>query len=116
MVEQAMQAGLIPRTIAKHFLVLLRAGPNYHPLETPEEKDRHNRHLAFQKSLYESGKLLIYGPTLDAHDDLRALGIMKVESADEARALFADDPHIRAGYLVMEIVTWMADSATWRER
>src|SRR5438105_122055 len=111
-----MQAGLIPRTIAKRYLIFLGKGPNFGPLETPEKKDHHNRHLAFQKSLYESGKLLIYGPTLDARDDLRALGIMKVASAEEAQALFADDPHIRAGYLVMEIVTWMADSAAWRER
>ena len=116
MAEQAMQAGLIPATIAKHTVVILRKGPAFGPLEAPADKDRHNRHLAYQKSLYESGKLLIYGPVLDAPDDLRAFGVFRVESMDEARALMAADPHVQAGYLRAEFVTWMADSAAWRER
>jgi uncharacterized protein YciI len=116
MPESTEQAALIPSTIETCYVAFLRKGPAWRVLETPEEKEQQNRHLAFLKSLYETGIILVYGPTVDAPDDLRGLAVLKAVSPEEARRIMDNDPHVRAGHLVIDIVTWMADQRAWRER
>ncbi len=116
MPDDTEQTALIPSTIATYYMAFLRKGPAWRVLETPEEEAQQNRHLAFLRSLYEAGIILVYGPTVDAPDDLRGLAVLKAASPEEARRIMDNDPHVKAGHLVIEIVTWMADQKAWRER
>ena len=116
MSDDPHKAGLIPATIETYYLVLLHKGPTWHVLETPEELDLQNRHLAFLKSLYEAGKILAYGPTVGAPDNLRGINIVKASSAEEARTMLEQDPRFLEGHFIYEVITWMADSRAWRER
>ena len=116
MPESTEQDALIPPTIETCYVAFLRKGPAWRVLETPGEQEQQNRHLAFLKSLYEAGTILVYGPTVDAPGDLRGLAVLKAVSPEEARRIMGNDPHVKAGHLVIEVVTWMADRKAWRER
>ena len=48
-------------------------------------------HIAYWNTLFAERKILIYGPVLDPHGGF-GLGILEVESDEEAEALVAKDP------------------------
>lgn len=117
MANDPTAGGLIPATIQKYYVVFLHKGPQWSLPQTPEETELHHRHLAFNKALYEAGKILAYGPTLDpTNEDLRGMSVIKASSAEEARELLEQDPRYLAGHFRYVVVPWMADSLAWRER
>jgi len=61
---------------------------------TPEEKVIMGRHMAYAKDLFDKGKIALGGAATDG-----AVGIIvyRVETAEEARRLFDDDPAVQAG-------------------
>lgn len=106
----------IPEKPETYYLVCLRRGPTYHKMESPEDLELHNRHLAYLKSLGDAGKLLIWGPTVNGPDDLRGIAIARVSSEAEIRDLMAQDPRTQAGHFTIDVVAWMGDSEAWRPR
>lgn len=83
---------------------LLRRGPNSGK-GTKEEADRIQAgHMANIQKMAETGKLVAAGPMGD-DGDLRGIFLFKA-SLDEAKALAAEDPAIKAGSLRMDIFTW----------
>ena len=90
------------------FTLLLLLRPPSAPDLSEEELDRlQDGHLAHIASLHEAGKLVAAGPLLTGVDDpLRGIGILTV-GVDEAAALMADDPSIRAGRLEARFQTWL---------
>lgn len=94
------------RHLARQYtLVLLRLGP---ALRDDEERNERLQmaHLQHLTKLQLSGKLVLNGPTLVEHDIL-GLSIYAAE-LEEARALAEADPKVRAGYLLVEAIPWMA--------
>ena len=84
---------------------LLRKGPN-HGTGTKEEADKVQAgHMANINKMAEMGKLMAAGPMGD-DGDLRGIFVFKAASLDEAKALAAEDPAIKAGRLRMDIFTW----------
>jgi uncharacterized protein YciI len=86
-------------------LVFLRKGPT-----SREDEARNERlqleHLQHLTKLQLSGKLALNGPTLIEHD---ILGVsMYATDLEEARALAEADPKVKAGYLTVEAIPWMA--------
>ncbi len=64
-------------------------------------------HLAHQAGLAEQGLVLAAGPLVDQDDErLRGICVLSVD-ADRARALYADDPAVRAGRLTIQVATWL---------
>jgi uncharacterized protein YciI len=49
----------------------------------------------------DSGKLILAGPFAD-EGDLRGMLVFRVDSPEEAKALAAQDPAVKAGRLVLE--------------
>lgn len=88
-------------------LVLLRRPA--HPTEYDEESlDRiQAEHLSYLAGLREGGHVVTNGPVLDQPDaSLRGLTFFCTGSLDRARELAEADPAVRAGRLVVEVMTW----------
>ena len=94
------------RSLARHYtLVFLRKGPADRSDEAENERLQ-LEHLQYLTKLQVLGKLALNGPTLIEHD---ILGV-SVYAADleEAQALAEADPKVKAGYLTVEAIPWMA--------
>jgi uncharacterized protein YciI len=94
------------RHLARRYtLVFLRLGPA--PRDDEERNERlQTEHLQHLAKLQLAGKLVLNGPVLIEHD---ILGVSVYDAElEEARALAAADPKVRAGYLVVEAIPWMA--------
>jgi uncharacterized protein YciI len=86
-------------------LVFLRQGPASRD-DAAQNERLQLEHLQHLMKLQLLGKLALNGPTLVEHD---ILGV-SVYAADleEARALAEADPKVKAGYLTVEAIPWMA--------
>jgi len=103
--EPQEQYDVLPGMMVR-YLRLLKRGPIWTPEETPELERLQEAHLAYNRKLYEAGKLILNGPMLD-NGDLRGASIMRVGSLEEARTLADGDPSVQAGRLVCEVHPWM---------
>jgi uncharacterized protein YciI len=94
------------RSLARHYtLVLLRKGPAPRTDETLNERLQ-LEHLQHLTKLQLLGKLVLNGPTLVEHD---ILGVsVYATGLEEARALAEADPKVKASYLTVEAIPWMA--------
>lgn len=91
-------------------LLLFEKGPNRPETMPPGGDELHKQHLAYFGRLQAEGKVVVLGP-FGGGGDLRGAAIVKVDGADAAKAVFADDPSIKAGRLVLEpMVLWSAPS------
>lgn len=94
------------RQFARQYtLVFLRKGP-----ASREDEARNQRlqleHLQHLTKLQLAGVLVLNGPILVDHD---ILGVSVYAAAlDDARAMAEADPKVRAGYLTVEAIPWMA--------
>ncbi|WP_374686033.1 YciI family protein [Promineifilum sp.] len=89
----------------RYTLVFLRQGP------APRDDEARNErlqleHLQHLTKLQLVGKLVLNGPILVDHDIL-GVSVYAAE-LEEARALAEADPKVKAGYLVVEAIPWMA--------
>lgn len=89
----------------RYTLVFLRKGP-----ASREDEARNERlqleHLQYLTKLQLVGKLFLNGPILTEHE---ILGVSVYETElEEAIALAEADPKVKAGYLTVEAIQWMA--------
>ena len=94
------------REIASRYtLVFLRKGPASR--DDAERNERMQReHLQHLTKLQILGKLVLNGPILVEHE---ILGVsVYAANLEEARALAEADPKVKAGYLTVEAIPWMA--------
>jgi uncharacterized protein YciI len=86
------------------WLLLLKRGPirSQSRAELDQIQAAHLRHLF---TLRKRGQLILFGPVEDA-GALRGIGVLTVPARDEAEALMADDPAVRAGRLRAEVRPW----------
>ena len=87
-------------------LGLLRKGPNSGTGTKEEGEKIQAGHMANIGKMAQAGKLIAAGPMMD-DGDLRGIFLFKAASVDEAKALAAEDPAIKAGRLKLELFTWM---------
>jgi uncharacterized protein YciI len=100
------------RSLARYYtLVFLRKGPASRSDVARNERLQleHLQHLAKLQIL---GKLVLNGPTLVEHDIL-GVSVYATE-LEEARALAEADPKVKAGFLIVEAIPWMAVPGTSR--
>lgn len=94
-------------------LVLLRRPENAPDL--PEETlDRiQQEHLDYHEMLRAAGHVVTNGPVIEQPDpSLRGLTFYRTGSVAQARRLAKDDPAVRAGRLIAEIMTWYCPPGT----
>jgi uncharacterized protein YciI len=86
-------------------MVFLRKGAA--PEATAAEADKvQAEHLAYLAKLNRERKNLLYGPFTDGGDPVGLL-VLDVPDADSARTLMADDPHVKAGSVTLEVKPWL---------
>jgi len=93
----------------KYVIAFLKKGPNTDQSEE-EAKALQKAHMDNIGKLADKGKLVLAGPFLD-NGDLRGIYIFDVETIEEAEALTATDPAIKAGRLEMELHPWYGSAA-----
>ncbi len=86
-------------------MVFLRKGPN-HDAKNQDAAKTQAAHQAFLAKLNRERVNLLYGPFLD-DTDLRGIAVLDVADADAAKKLFAEDAHVKAGNLAIEVRPWM---------
>jgi len=89
----------------RYTLVFLRQGSAPQDNETSNERLQ-LEHLHHLTKLQMLGKLVLNGPTLVEHDIL-GVSVYAAE-LEEARAMAEADPKVRAGYLTVEAIPWIA--------
>ena len=94
------------RELESYAFVLLRRPADAPRLSESELDALQEQHLAYLDRLAAAGKLLAAGPFSDQEDEsLRGLCVFAT-TVDEARALVAEDPSVRAGRLEADAMTW----------
>ena len=114
----AVLAALAPASLAAatkelrvYHASLLRSGPNDAKVTGPERARLRAQHLAYRRSLYEAGDLLMYGP-IDTSPDptLRGMSIFRGDKpVEEIRRLVEADPYVKAGIMVGEVIVWLSE-------
>ena len=89
----------------RYTLVFLRQGSAPRDDKALNEK-LHIEHLQHLTKLQLLGKLVLNGPTLSEHE-IRGVSVYAT-GIEEARALAEADPKVKAGYLTVEAIPWMA--------
>jgi uncharacterized protein YciI len=65
-------------------------------------------HLAFHDALRQEGTVVTNGPLRGQPDEtLRGLAFYRVGSAERAREIAEQDPSVKAGRLVVEVMQWL---------
>lgn len=102
---RSLSAQAEPPQMMTYQMVFLRKGPATGTLADAEAKAMQEEHLAGLIALNKRGVNLLFGPFLDGMD-LR--GVVVVDAPDEAaaRALFADDPYVKGGWMVADAMPW----------
>lgn len=92
-----------------YVMAFLKKGPNRNQ-DSVEAARLQTAHLANIGRMAEEGSLVLAGPFMD-DGDVRGIYVFNVTSVEEARALTATDPAIKAGRLVMELHPWYGSAA-----
>jgi len=94
-----------PQDLEPLVLGFLVRAPN-RPQDGANAEEIQKGHLAYMEGLHKQGKLVAAGPFLDDAPS-RGLVIYRVANVDEAKALAAGDPAVKAGRLTLEAHPWM---------
>lgn len=83
--------------MAIHFFMRLNSPrPDFPTTMTPEERAMMGQHSAYLRGLLAQGKLILAGPVMDPTGAF-GLGVVEVESHEEALQIAANDPSVRSG-------------------
>jgi uncharacterized protein YciI len=74
---------------------------------TDEERDIMARHAAYWQPFIDSGRMVIFGPVLDAAGSW-GLGVVEADDEVELRAFAAGDPAVTTGTAQVEIGKMLA--------
>ena len=98
----------LPPGMAKVYLVLLKKGPAWTAEKTEATAAIQAGHMANIERLWKEKKLIVAGPSGD-DGDLRGVFVFDTDSLDEAKALAASDPAVKAGRLAPEFHSWWVE-------
>jgi len=94
----------------KYVFCLLKSGTNT-TASKEETQKLFEGHMANINKLAKEGKLVVAGPFMKNDRKYRGIYIFNVETIDEAKALVATDPAIKANLLEAELTPWYSSAA-----
>lgn len=92
-----------------YVLAFLKKGPNRNQ-DSVTAAQLQTAHLENIVRMANEGKLVLAGPFMD-DGEVRGIYIFDVKTVEEARALTATDPAVKAGRLAMELHPWYGSAA-----
>ena len=94
--------------LVKYFVAFLHKGPQFSalPAESPARKRNHDEHIAYIERMQAEGKMLLFGPILDA-GDLRGMYVFRAASIDQARQWANEEPSVKIGMIEMRVYPWL---------
>jgi uncharacterized protein len=96
-------------------MVILRRPPDARPYDEETLNRIQQEHLDYLAGLRASGELATNGPVMNQPDEsLRGLAFYRTGSLARARELAEADPAVRAGRLVIEVMTWLCPPGSLR--
>ena len=102
--EMQVKMGDTTITLKKYYFCLYKKGQKRDQDQT--EADRiQTGHMSFISKNVQEGKICIAGP-FEGEGDLRGILIFNVKSKEEAETALLDDPAIKSGRLIYEIIPW----------
>ena len=105
----AKELGADQLGMKQYVLAFLKGGPN-RDQNAEAAAALQRAHLDNIHHLAETGKLILAGPFLD-DGDIRGIFVFDVRTVEEAAALTATDPAVKAGRLIMELHPWYGSAA-----
>lgn len=81
----------------KYIVVFLRPGSKWNAALPVREQAYWDEHARFMDALFDEGRVILAGPFVDRSG---SMVILSVESAEEARAIFREDPWAKQDILV----------------
>ncbi|MFD2514285.1 YciI family protein [Pontibacter locisalis] len=94
----------------QYILVILKTGPN-----TSTDKAQINKafqgHMENIGKLVEQGKLIVAGPIGKNDKTYRGIFILNAKTKEEARAILATDPAVKAEFLDADLYDWYGSAA-----
>jgi uncharacterized protein YciI len=99
------------RELRVYHASFLRHGPNAAKVSPEVRSKLFAEHIAYRRSLYERGDLLMYGPLdVGPESPMRGLSVFRGDkSIDEVRKLVAQDPYVKAGVMESDVVVWLSE-------
>jgi uncharacterized protein YciI len=94
----------------KYVFCLLKSGTNK-TASKEETQKLFEGHMSNINKLAKEGKLVVAGPFMKNDRNYRGIYIFNVETIEEAQALVATDPAIKANLLEAELTPWYATAA-----
>ncbi|WP_294960840.1 YciI family protein [uncultured Flavobacterium sp.] len=94
----------------KYVFCLLKSGSNT-TASKEETKKLFEGHMENIGKLAKEGKLAVAGPFMKNDRNYRGIYIFNVETIEEAKALVATDPAIKANLLEAELTPWYCTAA-----
>lgn len=94
----------------KYVFCLLKSGSNT-TASKEESKKLFEGHMANINKLAKEGKLVVAGPFMKNDRNYRGIYVFNVETIEEAKALVATDPAIKANLLEAELTPWYCTAA-----
>lgn len=94
----------------KYVFCLLKSGSNT-TASKEESKKLFEGHMTNINKLAKEGKLVVAGPFMKNDRNYRGIYVFNVENIEEAKALVATDPAIKANLLEAELTPWYCTAA-----
>jgi uncharacterized protein YciI len=94
-----------PAGLATYYFGFLNKGPTWTPERTAETQKIQEAHMAHLNASAKAGTLVIAGPLGD-NGDIRGVLVYRTATIEEAKAVAAADPAVKAGRLGVEMHTW----------
>ena len=104
--EDVMKKTTSPSKMFTAYLAFLMRGPKWTPEQNPQTEELQKAHLANIVRLNKLGKLVVAGPFGDG-GKFAGIFVFRVSSMEEAQALAATDPAVKAGRLTLDLHPWV---------
>lgn len=101
-----------PQAWDTSYVVLLEANPAYQPVAAEDPQATVQSHFQYQLRLIADGRTIKGGPLVaEADAALVGITVLRAASLDEAKAIAAADPAVRAGLFTATVRTWTTAAA-----
>jgi uncharacterized protein YciI len=98
--------------LTRYYVAFLYKGPTFaaSPADSPERKAIHEQHIAFIDKMCAEGKMLTYGPILEA-GELRGMYVFRAASLEQAREWANQEPSAKSGMVEMRVYPWLGPAS-----